>query len=220
MPTPDSPPRPAGHAAPAASGPNLELAPAGGRKAVPGSVVRRKRGLSGTDSELRTGSEAMPRSRESRKEARSVKGPLSRNHSDAKTLAASSGDGGGGGQRPRRVVSACVRDVFWRQAPARGRPESPLRYDGGQRRARASLMAPPNLLSRGPRVGRGWGREREPARPAHAPSRRPVCAAARGCSLSPGACCPRECRQRWERSFWIRLKPWQKENFVFPRENY
>nr|XP_048277424.1 WD repeat-containing protein 27 isoform X3 [Myodes glareolus] len=69
----------------------------------------------------------MPRSRESRKEARSVKGPLSRNHSDAKTLAASSGDGGGGGQRPRRVVSTCVRDVFRRQAPARGRPESPLR---------------------------------------------------------------------------------------------
>lgn len=86
----------------------------------------------------------MPRSRESRKEARSVKGPLSRNHSDAKTLAASSGDGGGGGQRPRRVVSTCVRDVFRRQAPARGRPESPLRYDGA---------AQPPL----PRAARGAG---------------------------------------------------------------
>ncbi|XP_041535974.1 WD repeat-containing protein 27 [Microtus oregoni] len=69
----------------------------------------------------------MPRSRESREEACSVKGPLSRNHSDAKTLAASSGDGGGGGQRPRRGVGACIRDVFRRQAPERGRPESPLR---------------------------------------------------------------------------------------------
>ncbi|XP_026643273.1 WD repeat-containing protein 27 [Microtus ochrogaster] len=69
----------------------------------------------------------MPRSRESREEACSVKGQLSCNLSDAKTLAASSGDGGGGGQRPRRGVGACVRDVFRRQAPERGRPESPLR---------------------------------------------------------------------------------------------
>lgn len=161
MTTPDSPPRPAGHAAPAASGLSLELAPAGGREAVPGSVVRRKRELSGTDSGLRTGSEATPRSRESREEAHSVKGPLSRNHSDAKTLAASSGDGGGGGQRLRRGVGACVRDVFRRQAPERGLPESPLRYDGGRRReragGRASLMAPPASSPTGRTWGRGWG---------------------------------------------------------------
>lgn len=92
--TPDSPPRPASHAAPAASGLNMELGPAGGREAMPGSVVVQKRGLSGTDSRLRAGSEATPESRENRAGARSVKGSLSRNHSDAKAPAASSGEGG------------------------------------------------------------------------------------------------------------------------------
>ncbi|XP_015850368.1 WD repeat-containing protein 27 isoform X6 [Peromyscus maniculatus bairdii] len=72
----------------------MELGPAGGREAVPGSVVVQKRGLSGTDSRLRAGSEATPESRENRAGARSVKGSLSRNHSDAKASAASSGEGG------------------------------------------------------------------------------------------------------------------------------
>lgn len=166
---------------------------------MPRNVVRRKRGLSGTDSGLRTGSKVTPRSRESRKKARSVKGPLLRNHSDAKTLATSSGDGGVGVQRPRRGVSACVRDFFLRQAPASGRPESPLRYDAGRRRAREGVpdgAAQPPLLRAARWVG--MGRERAPARTAHAPSRLPVCAAARGRSLIPGACSPRECREHRE----------------------
>ncbi|KAL6040899.1 hypothetical protein STEG23_037875 [Scotinomys teguina] len=44
----------------------MELAPLGGREVAPGSVVRQERGFSGTDSSLRTGSEATPESREKR----------------------------------------------------------------------------------------------------------------------------------------------------------